>query len=164
MPQTTQAKTIVLTWKEESTDHQGNPAWAGYRVAAAQTAQGVVVREVWSVGRFQDISVGDKAYVMKQGDGKTGIVASGTVTTKASLGPDFRNPAKQVHRIDVELDQVLNVDKHEPLDVRNMGTNHPELSISAWNAQESGRTLDPQAASVLDRLWPPHVQAERKKP
>lgn len=130
---------IVLTW---------NPRrWAfveGERTRQqVRTESGRLAPMEWSIGRRRSVPTGQRAFLLRQGDGPRGIVASGWTRSLVDPSTAEDPAADRTHYVQVDWDFV--VDEGDPLPVallseRALGVN--------WNSiRQSGIDIPDTATS-----------------
>jgi len=142
---------IVLTWNPQRWSFaEGERAEQQVR-----TESGRLTPKAWSIGRRRSVPAGQRAFLLRQGDGPRGIVASGwtrdLVERTTAAGPS----ADKTLYVQVDWDFVVN--EADPLPVallaeRALGVN--------WNSiRQSGVDIPDTAAAVVESLWSAHVRA-----
>lgn len=134
-----------------------NPAkstWSGLHAAVDATAGGGTVAVRWGVSRRRHgVGPGDRFYVLCQGAGRRGLVASGTV-----LSPTYEDahwdgtPGRTIRYVDVELDRVV-----DPDDVLPVGLLLELCGRTNWSPQSSGTSVHPEEEARVEQLWREHV-------
>ncbi|WP_247604061.1 protein NO VEIN domain-containing protein [Gordonia paraffinivorans] len=143
---------LLLTWNPDHWSWTSDYDEADYDNAIATTALGGVVREGWSTRRYRDIKVGDRAFLLKQGDQGRGIVASGVVAGDPEIRPHWNGSGEQQRRVPVDWDVVLGPDQLLPTDILE-----DELPQQNWRPLGSGITIKPDVLRQLETLWSQHL-------
>ena len=123
----------------------------GYNTLRGELAQQGWVYYKWTVGNTKSIHVGDRIFMLKQGAQPRGIVASGWAASDVLTGPHYdRNVRKQVRRIYIKFDRILDVDtgEHLPLDVLKIAA--PNYN---WTPMSSGQSMPDNVSTVVEKLW-----------
>src|ERR1700761_5805306 len=106
------------------------------------------LEESWSVASHKTIQPGDRAYVVRLGLEPKGIFASGYISSEPYMA--FRN-GRHYHRINIELDVMLNPDKEPILTMDILKTGN--LAGQNWTPQASGISIKPHLVDELEGIW-----------
>lgn len=102
----------------------------------------------WST-RTTSHQAGERAYLLRQGDGPRGIFASGRlITGQVELLDSFRDDGKKIPYVFVEWDAVL--DRDEPLPLEALMAAAPSTH---WSPMSSGTRLRPADESAVEEAW-----------
>ncbi len=105
----------------------------------------------WSCKSHKSIRIGDRAFLVRLGDAPRGIMASGYVVSNPFLSPHWELEEKDVPRVLIEFDVILNPNK-EPiltLDLLKSGN----LSRQHWTPQASGISIQTDCLEELEAAW-----------
>lgn len=146
------ANAVLLTMNPELYDFYAIEApEAQAIIALGHTAPGR-----WSVAnRVQGIVPGDVVYMLKQGRGGRGIVASGTVTSEI-FPDDHWDPDVPGEVNYVELEWSAIVDEEELLPLEQLQAAFPQQH---WTPQSSGQGVRDEVVHGLAVMWAEHVGA-----
>lgn len=131
-------------------------AWSSLGQAVDATARGGTVAVRWGVSRRRHgVGPGDRFYVLRQGAGRRGLVASGTVTSPTYEDTHWDGtPGRTIRYVDVELDRVVH-----PADVLPVELLRELCGRTNWSPQSSGTSVHPQDEARVAQLWREHVAA-----
>jgi len=134
-----------------------NPArwtWHGLEHLRAATARGETVPLDWGVSRRRHgVGPGDRFYVLRQGAGQRGLVASGTVTSETYEDAHWDGtPGRTIRYVDVVLDRVL-----DPFDVLPVELLQELCPRTNWSPQSSGTSVHPADEERVEQLWQEHL-------
>lgn len=121
------------------------------------TAAGRAYRTRWSTGgRTRGITVGDRAFLMRQGTRGRGIVASGTFATEIYQDDHWDGvPGHMANYAEVDWDLVVDVDARLAFEqVAAVPDQH-------WRPQSSGNVIKAPALHALEELWAQHTESPR---
>ena len=157
------AKCWLLTWNQgERWDE-----WEELPEIAEQSMNGSIVDEDqnWSVMNTKSVQVGDKVYLLRQGEDRPGLVATGIAYSAPETQEHWDGSGKKTNYIDIAWTAVLDPDIHPPLhrDELNTGV----TGFIKWNTQRSGISIDgyhPEAIQALDGQWEDHLLRVWRKP
>ncbi|MFE5339956.1 hypothetical protein ACFQ80_07025 [Isoptericola sp. NPDC056578] len=142
---------IVLTWNPQR--------WAlaeGERTGQqARTESGRLTLMEWSVGRRRSVPSGQRAFLLRQGAGPRGIVASGWTRglLKGAVGEDASTDKTRY----VQVDWDFVVDEGDPLPVALLAEATADVN---WNRiRQRGVDIPDTAAAAVESLWSAHVRA-----
>lgn len=107
--------------------------------------------ERWSVRSYKTIKPGDRAFLARVGSEPRGIFGAGTVTSKPILSGHWSGEDKEVQRVFIDFDVLLNPDK-EPIltnDILKTGN----LAKQQWTPQSSGISIRQELVGELEAVW-----------
>lgn len=109
----------------------------------------------WSVWDWQNARSGDNFYMVKCGEGKTGIVMKGFFTSDPYEADDWSGKNRQVHYMDYRPTFMIHPNHRKGM----LTTDILEKEIPGfeWNGGHSGRELPQDLAAKLDSLWEKYV-------
>lgn len=123
----------------------------GVLAAAEATAHGRLYKAQWSTGsRSAGITPGDRAFLLRQGAGPRGVVASGVFRSAVAALPVGDGAGVRHHAL-VDWDTVLGAEDVLPLDVLR-----ERVPAGVWTPMESGLQISPDALVGLEALWAEH--------
>lgn len=105
----------------------------------------------WSCRSHKSIRIGDRAFLVRLGDIPRGIMASGFVASKPFLSPHWEDEEKDVPRVLIEFDVILNPNKEPILTLDLLKTGN--LSKQHWTPQSSGISIQQDCAEELEAIW-----------
>jgi len=143
----------LLTW---------NPAvwaWTEHAADAARVSEGSTEPIRWSTGNTKKVSVGDRAFLLRQGSDPKGIVGSAWAVSD-SLVARHHDPARAargetMNAAMFRFDHIVDFAHEKPLPVSTF-TGTVAASVN-WNTPASGITVAPDASRVIDEQWRRHV-------
>jgi 5-methylcytosine-specific restriction enzyme A len=109
----------------------------------------------WSCGNNKSIAVGDRLFLLRQGEEPRGIVGAGYAISGPYSEIHWREEKAKVGRttmyLKVRWETLLNPESESifPREWLNEGL----LSKVNWNTQISGITIHPESAKVLEGRW-----------
>lgn len=109
------------------------------------------VIEQWSCQSHKSIRPGDRAFLTRLGVSPKGIIGSGIVTSLPFLSRHWSGEDKDVYRVTIQFDVLLNAEK-EPIltyDILNQG----ELAKQTWTPQSSGISIKSELVDELEAIW-----------
>ena len=104
----------------------------------------------WSVWDYRQALIGDRFFMVRCGNGKTGICMSGTFESRPYYGEDWSGQGRDVHYIDLDRDVVINPDYCPILTTAELQAAIPDFD---WTSGHSGRLIDPKSAEKLEEMW-----------
>lgn len=106
----------------------------------------------WSFSEYEKIQPGDRFYMVRCGEGNTGIVMKGLILTESYESRDWSPKNRQhIHYADIYQNFTIN-----PFDcVKLLGPDEltKEIPDFNWHGGHSGRLLSDDDARKLDALW-----------
>jgi hypothetical protein len=143
--------TYLLTW---------NPArwpWDNLAEQIAECKREGHVDDSWSCGGTRKIVTGDRVFLMRQGQGKRGIMASGWATSDVWEDRHWdaakRRQGLTTHHVDVRWDVLLDPDDVFPRDALRVGI----YTRMFWDPLASGTTISDDVAAQLEADWARYI-------
>lgn len=142
--------TFILTWNPTKWRYPDGV----YERDVARTAAGRATDDRWSVGgRTGRISEGDRAFLLRQGPDRRGIVASGHFTGGVYENEHWDGSGRVANFAKVSFEVVLDAEDRLPTEDL-LG----EVPGVPWdNLMASGTQVETSAASDLEELWADHL-------
>lgn len=106
---------------------------------------------MWSCRSHKSIRPGDRAFLVRVGSNPRGIMASGKVASEAFLSQHWSGEDRDVPRVLIEFDVLLNPDKEPILTLDNLDKGN--LSKQTWTPQSSGISIKPEIVDELEEEW-----------
>ncbi len=133
-------KTFILMW---------NPAISNYKREDFEQIVPYEYRLSWSIWDYKEVERNDLFYMVKVGEGNTGIVLAGRIRGNAQAGEDWSGRGRQVYYAD------LNIEFASDFDTPFISTEQlmKEIPGFDWNGGHSGRLLSDDMAEKLETLF-----------
>ncbi len=136
-------KTFILFW---------NPAISNVKL---ENWQMIIDNEAiydlsWSVWEHDQAHEGDRFFMVRCGDGNTGICASGRFGSDPYKGEDWSGKGREVYYADLDVDVIIDP-VHCP--VLSTETLLKEIPDFDWTGGHSGRVLPHELYVILESLW-----------
>lgn len=148
--------TIILFW---------NPAISSYKLTDFQRELigGEDAWMNWSVWEHEKAHEGDRLFMVRCGEGNTGICMSGYFTSDPYQDEDWSGRGRVTFYMDLEPDVMIDSESLPILTTAALDKAIPEFD---WFGGHSGRLLDPKLAEKLERLWSDFLkeQGDKLKP
>ena len=110
----------------------------------------------WSVWDWSKAHSGDNFYMVKCGEGVTGIVMKGFFTSEPYEADDWSGKNREVHYMD--LRPTMMVHPQNPKGIISTQELEKAMPLFQWNGGHSGRLLDSDSACILDGLWEDYIK------
>lgn len=149
--QEAQHNTFVLKW---------NPAISSYTMARLdddmkEWADGAWDEEFdWSVTEWQQARKGDRFFMVRVGEGHTGLFAAGRFTSDPYQGPDWADKGRDVRYMEMEFEAVFHPERAEIVTTEELQNELPHLN---WQGGHSGTLLSKEDAVRLELVWRDHI-------
>lgn len=145
---------ILLTWNPGATnDEEWTPEEFNTDMVEG-TAEGRVIHARWSVARrVRGIHVGDRAFLLRQGNFGRGIVAVGKIEREPYSDVHFRDPGAMCQYVKVAWEDAVPVE-----DAISIETLDAETTFDWHHVLSSGWGLDDVTGATVDRLWVENAQ------
>ena len=109
----------------------------------------------WSVFDFKNVHKGDRFYMVRVGNGNTGIVMSGQIFSFPHLDEHWDDDQKTAFYVDLDIEYMFHPDKGPILDTEFLSEVIPDFN---WAGGHSGHVLNPTQAATLEKLWQAHIK------
>ena len=109
----------------------------------------------WSIWDYNKVHIGDKFYMLKVGNGNTGIVMQGTIISKPYKDEDWSGKGRDVRYVRMDPECMIHPDNKSLL----ITTEELDMAIPDidWNHGHSGVRLTDKQAILLDSIWESRV-------
>jgi len=104
----------------------------------------------WSVWEHDKAHKGDRFFMVRCGEGKTGICMSGRFRSEPYQDEDWSGKGREVYYMDLRADTVIDPDLLPILSTELLSKKIPSFD---WSGGHSGRVLPVKEAKKLERLW-----------
>ena len=138
-------KTFILFW---------NPAISSYKLEDFQRELEEISEFYnnmnWSVWEHDKAHAGDRFFMVRCGNGNTGICMSGYFTSEPYKAKDWSGRGRETFYMDLEPDVMIHPDYLPILTTNELINAIPSFD---WVGGHSGRLLEEKNAEKLERLW-----------
>lgn len=136
-------RTFVLMW---------NPAISSVGLEEHNNSISEMLTEYfnWSVYEYDKARKGDRFFLVRCGEGKTGIVMSGVFNSHPYEGNDWSGRGRQVYYMDLKPTFILNPETAPMVTTCELEETIPSFK---WNGGHSGQLLTEEQAKTLESLW-----------
>lgn len=104
----------------------------------------------WSVWEHKKAHKGDRFFMVRCGEGKTGICMSGFFSSEPYQDEDWSGKGREVYYMDLRADIVIDPDILPILSTEILSQKIPSFD---WSGGHSGRLLLAPKARKLEKLW-----------
>ena len=104
----------------------------------------------WSIFDYEKVHVGDRFFMLKVGNGNTGIVMSGIIVSLPYKDEDWSGKGRDVRYVRMIPDCMVHPDKTEIISTQSLDEELPGVN---WNEGHSGVLLTNEQAGKFDELW-----------
>ena len=138
-------KTFILFW---------NPAISSYKLDDFQRELEEMTEGYnnmnWSVWEHDKAHAGDRFFMVRCGNGKTGICMSGYFASDPYKGEDWSGKGRVTYYMDLEPDVMIHPDYLPILTTNELINAIPSFD---WIGGHSGRLLEEKNAEKLESQW-----------
>jgi hypothetical protein len=138
-------KTFILFW---------NPAISSYKLDDFQRELEEMTEGYnnmnWSIWEHDKAHVGDRFFMVRCGEGKTGVCMSGYFSSDPYEGEDWSGRGRKTYYMDLEPDVMIHPEYLPILTTMELMNEIPTFD---WTGGHSGRFLDEKSADKLECLW-----------
>lgn len=104
----------------------------------------------WSVWDWREAEEGDRFFMVRVGEGNTGIVLAGHFESDPWQGEDWSGKGREVYYVDLYMDSIIDSDRAAYITTEQLTDAIPEFD---WTGGHSGRLVTPEVALKLEMLW-----------
>lgn len=104
----------------------------------------------WSFWEYQKVHEGDRFFMLRVGEGNTGVVMSGTVTSEPYQGEDWSGKGRKTFYADILPDFMIDSEAGPVLDTESLESAMPNFQ---WNGGHSGMILSDEYCEKLEWMW-----------
>lgn len=114
----------------------------------------------WSIYEWEKAQKGDRIFFLRVGRGKTGIIASGWLSSAPYMDDDWRNSEKKSYYADVIFDVMTYPRQNNILDTKILQKEIPSVD---WKGGHSGVSVTAEEANALELLWKKFLNQNKKQ-
>lgn len=142
-------KTFILMW---------NPAISSVTLDDHNNSVSSMLSEYfnWSVWDHEKAQIGDRFFLVRVGEGKTGIVMSGTFSSMPYEADDWSGKGRQTFYMDMEPNVILNPEVAPMVSTEDLQKAVPSFD---WAGGHSGRLLNDIEAKAIEKLWSQFIES-----
>ena len=104
----------------------------------------------WSVWEHDKAHKGDRFFMVRCGEGKTGICMSGRFSSEPYIDEDWSGKGREIYYMDLMADTIIDPDFLPILSTEILSLEIPSFD---WSGGHSGRLLPAEDAEKLEKLW-----------
>ena len=104
----------------------------------------------WNVYEWQKAHEGDRFFMVRVGDGNTGIFAAGRFTSEPYKGEDWSGKGREVYYMRMEFEAVFHPERSEIITTEELEHELPHLN---WQDNRSGHMLNKDDAVRVELMW-----------
>lgn len=139
--------TYIFTW------NPANWPWDNFERQVAKSLSGKPINSRWSTGNNKRIKRGERFFLLRQGDLKRGIVASGRTVSDGYTGRHWDGSKREANYADIAFDTIISIP--DRLSTKDLVKKVPEYN---WmRVQASGVSIDAVLADRLESIWRDHL-------
>lgn len=140
--------TMILIWNPSRWDF--DPGEYERNIELTSRDKPVPVRAGWSAGRRRHgVAIGQRAFLLRQGADRRGIVASGVIESEPYPAPHWDGTGREAWFVDVLWDRFVEVDDRIPTDVLI-----EQVPAVPWNYLfSSGNEVSDPDREQIENLW-----------
>ena len=146
------SKAYLFVWNPNKWSQWTDPTNEPYierNIEELKNTGKVILR--WSCRSHKSIRPGDRAFLVKVGTTPRGIFGSGRVVSESFHSQHWSGEDKDVPRVLIEFDVLLNPEKDPILTTDNLDKGN--LAKQQWTPQSSGISIRPEAIDELEEEW-----------
>lgn len=108
----------------------------------------------WSVHEWQKAHKGDRFFMVRVGEGNTGVFAAGRFTSEPFKDEDWSGKGREVYYMQMEFEAVFHPERVEIIPTKELERELPNID---WRKGHSGQMLDKESAERLELMWRDYV-------
>ena len=111
----------------------------------------------WSVYEWERAKMGDRFYMIRVGEGNTGVVMSGIFTSQPYASQDW-NPnrnSRKIYYMDMKPNFIVNPEAQAIITTEQLQDAIPDFE---WRKGHSGQLLSSEQAKKLEELFADYIQ------
>lgn len=147
-------KTFILFW---------NPAISSYKLDDFQRELEELHDDYcnmnWSVWEHEKASAGDRFFMVRCGNGNTGICMSGYFSSDPYQDEDWSGRGRVTYYMDLEPDAMIHPDYRPILPTSDLVKAIPSFD---WKGGHSGRLIEESYAAKLEALWASFLEQHKE--
>lgn len=155
---------LSINKKEESSHNtfllRWNPAISSYTMKRLdedieEWADGYWPQDFdWSVYEWERAKEGDKFFMVRVGEGNTGIFAAGRFTSDPYEGEDWTGKGRKTYYMRMEFEAVFHPERTDIIPTEALKRELPNID---WQRGYSGEMVDSETADRLELMWRDHI-------
>ena len=104
----------------------------------------------WNLRDWEQARIGDRFFMVRVGEGTTGIVMSGYFSTDPYEGEDWSGKGRQMYYMGLDIETMIHPERAPIITTEQLAAAIPDFD---WTGGPSGRLLDSESAEKLEQLW-----------
>lgn len=112
----------------------------------------------WSVYEWHKAHEGDRFFMVRVGEGNTGVFAAGRFTSEPYKDKDWSGRGREIYYMDMEFEAVFHPERAAIIPTEALERELPHLD---WRKGHSGEMLDGEDAAKLELMWRRFVEESR---
>ena len=109
----------------------------------------------WSVHEWEKAQDGDRFFMLRVGEGKTGIFAAGHFISDPFKGKDWSGKGREVYYMTMEFDALFHPERTEIITTEELQRALPNID---WEKGHSGELITTEDAECLNKMWNEHIK------
>lgn len=114
----------------------------------------------WSVWDYKEAKCGDRFFLVRCGEGNTGIVMSGVFDSHPYQAGDWSGRGRTTYYMDMKPSLILNPDAAPMITTEQLQKAIPSFD---WAGGHSGRLLPKEDAKILESLWQQFIETNKEQ-
>lgn len=109
----------------------------------------------WSVYEWEKAEEGDRFFMMRVGEGRTGIFAAGYFTSDPYKSDDWSGKGREVYYMRMCFEAIFHPERTDIITIEELQRELPDIN---WEKGHSGELLTPNDAARLEQIWEEHLE------
>lgn len=112
----------------------------------------------WSVWEHEKAKNGDRFFLVRCGEGNTGIVMSGVFTSGPYEEKDWSGRGRQIFYMDMDVNVMIDPDTTDMITTDTLQQRIPSFK---WDGGHSGRLMNAEQAQELENVWAEYLDKHK---
>ena len=112
----------------------------------------------WSVWEYEKAKCGDRFFMVRVGEGNTGVVMSGVFDSHPYEAADWSGKGRRTFYMDMIPNVILNPEKAPMISTKELQEAIPSFD---WSGGHSGRLLTEEEARKMEVLWQQFIEKHK---
>ncbi len=104
----------------------------------------------WSIYEYEEAQEGDRYYMVRVGQGNTGILWRGEFLSDPYKGRDWAGTSRQRYYVDISCEDAVLPEERPHMTTEELQEAIPEID---WTQGHSGELITDSQAEKLDEMW-----------
>lgn len=104
----------------------------------------------WSIWDYKEVEYGDRFYMIRVGEGNTGLVMAGTINSNPYKGEDWSGKGRKVFYCDLLIEAMIDSERMPYISTQELAAAMPGFD---WTGGHSGRVIGKLMGDKIEAMW-----------